>query len=78
MDDIPRRLAASLLKPNCVLRPLGYSLISQFDTEITTPDYLMNLTTLFEVNMVLRVMRGERGILGDPPRGQTGNLLIKS
>ena len=81
MDDIPRRLAASLLKPKCVLRPLGYSLISQFDTEITTSDYLMNLTTLFEVNIVLRVMRvlrGDRGILGDPPRGQTGNLLIKS
>ena len=41
----------------------------------------MNLTTLFEVNMVLRVMRvlrGDRGILGDPPRGRTGNLLIKS
>ena len=66
------------------LRPLDYShnsLISQFDTEITESDYLMNLPTLFEVNMVLRVMRvlrGDRGILGDPPRGRTRNLLIKS
>ena len=43
------------------LRPLDYSLISQFDTEITESDCLMNLPTLFEVKMVLRVMRVLRG-----------------
>jgi len=38
------------------LRPLDYShnsLISRFDTEITESDYLMNLPTLFEVNIVI-------------------------
>ena len=46
------------------LRPLDYphnSLISQFDAEIAKSDCLMNLPTLFEVKMVLRVMRVLRG-----------------
>jgi len=53
------------------LTPLGYELISQFDTEITMSDYLMSLTSLFEVNMLLRIMRvlrGDRGILLNPTR----------
>ena len=42
------------------LRPLDYSLnslIAQFDAQIIESDYLMNLTTLIEVSMVLRVTR---------------------
>ena len=46
------------------LRSLDYShnsLISRFDAEITKSDCLMNLPILFEVKMVLRVMRVLRG-----------------